>query len=113
MLVSCDFDSDLGEGLVMRKFAVVMIATLLGGCAFPNQVHRFGVEYNTALANMNNEQTLVNILRARDGMPSQTSSVSQFRGSINLTAGASLNAQLKGSGLTDVTGSGTSSTVQT
>lgn len=97
----------------MRILAPVMLSALLGGCAFSPQVNRFGVEYNTALANMNNEQTLLNILRARDGMPTHFSSVSQFRGTINLTAGASMNAQLKGSGVTDANGSGLSNTTAT
>lgn len=97
----------------MRIFATVMLLALLSGCAFSPQVNRFGVEYNTALANMNNEQTLLNILRAREGMPTHFSSVSQFRGTINLTAGASMNAQIKGSGLTDASGSGTSNTTAT
>lgn len=97
----------------MRAYAIVSSSALLAGCAFPQQVNRFGVEYNSALASMNNEQTLLNILRARDGMPTHFSSVSQFRGTINLTAGAGLNAQLNGSGVTDATGSGTSSTTET
>ncbi|MEE4455194.1 hypothetical protein V2S85_26475 [Novosphingobium resinovorum] len=63
---------------------------------------------------MNNVQTLINILRARDGMPTQFSSVSQFRGNINLTASASVNGQLRGEGLTSVIGAtGSDTTVTT
>jgi hypothetical protein len=97
----------------MRK--IVIVASLLAttACAFPQQVQRFGVEYNTALANMQNEQTLLNVLRARDGMPTHFTSVSQFRGSISLQGGGSLNAQLRGSGLTqtDTNGSTLSNVV--
>lgn len=98
----------------MRLLVTVLTAAgMLGGCAFPHQVQRFGVEYNAALAEMQNEQTLLNLLRARDGMPTHFTSVSQFRGSVALTAGASLNAQLRGSGLTRTVGSGSSLTQAT
>lgn len=98
----------------MRSFAIPSLCLLVSGCAFPAQVQRFGVEYNSALETMNNEQTLLNILRARDGMPTHFTSVSQFRGTINLTAGASFNGQFKGSGVTDtVTSGATSSTAST
>jgi hypothetical protein len=81
----------------MRLVATVAACLALGACAYPAQVQRFGVEYNTALAEMNNEQTLLNILRAKDGMPTHFTSVSQFRGNINLTTAASLNGSLRGS----------------
>jgi len=95
----------------MRVLAAVSLLTLLGGCAFSRQVERFGVEYNTALAGMNNEQTLLNILRAKDGMPTHFTSVSQFRGNLSLTASASLNGQLRGDTLTNTLVSGFSNTV--
>lgn len=97
----------------MRMLSIFIPCITLGACAFPTQVQRFGVEYNTALAEMNNEQTLLNILRARDGMPTHFTSVSQFRGNINLTAGASLNGQLRGSGLTQALTSGFTNTAAT
>lgn len=95
----------------MRTIALVGLCGLLGGCAFSGQMQRFGVEYNAALAEMSNEQTLVNILRARDGMPTHFIAVSLFRGSVNLTAGGSLNGQLRGSGLTNAAVTGFSNTV--
>jgi len=98
----------------MRVVATVAACVALSACAYPAQVQRFGVEYNTALAEMNNEQTLLNILRAKDGMPTHFTSVSQFRGNINLTTAASLNASLRGSGLTQaLTNSGSSTTATT
>lgn len=97
----------------MRILAVLALCVSLSACAFPTQVQRFGVEYNAALAEMNNEQTLLNVLRARDGMPTHFTSVSQFRGNINLTASASLNGQLRGSGLTEALASGFSNTAAT
>lgn len=97
----------------MRVLGAIVACAMLGACAFPSHVERFGVEYNTALAGMNNEQTLLNILRARDGMPTHFTSVSQFRGNINLTAAASINSQLRGEGLTQAIASGFSNTTAT
>lgn len=97
----------------MRVLGAVSLCAMLGACAFSPQVERFGVEYNSALAGMNNEQTLLNILRARDGMPTHFTSVSQFRGNINLTATASVNGQLRGEGLTQAIASGLSNTTAT
>lgn len=97
----------------MRVLVTVGLCAALGACAFPKHVERFGVEYNSALAGMNNEQTLLNILRARDGMPTHFTSVSQFRGSINLTGSASLNGQFRGEGLTQAIVSGFNNTSAT
>lgn len=97
----------------MRSLPVLGLCSILSACAFPTQVERFGVEYNSALAGMNNEQTLLNILRAKDGMPTHFTSVSQFRGNINLTGNASLNGQLRGEGLTQTVVEGFSDTVAT
>lgn len=85
----------------MRFLAILAACPLVGACAFPTTVQRSGVEYNSALAEMNNEQTLLNILRAKDGMSTHFKSVSQFRGNINLTVGGRFNAQVRGAGLTN------------
>jgi hypothetical protein len=97
----------------MRALKAISLCALLGACAFSRDVQRFGVEYNAALAGMTNEQTLLNILRAKDGMPTHFTSVSAFRGNINLTAGASINGQLRGQGLTETLVSGFTNTMQT
>lgn len=103
----------LALGGLMRVLATIGLCAALGACAFPKHVERFGVEYNSALAGMSNEQTLLNILRARDGMPTHFTSVSQFRGNINLTGVASLNGQLRGEGLTQAIVSGFTNTSAT
>jgi hypothetical protein len=82
-------------------------ALMLSGCAFQQQVHRYGVDYNEALSSMSNEQTLLNILRASKGMPTHFSSVNRFNGTLSMKASGSVNGALRGSGLTttDTTGS--------
>lgn len=85
---------------------VSLIALAVGGCAFPQQVERFGVEYNTALATMSNEQTLLNILRAKEGLPAHFTSVNRFNGTLGMKAAGSLNSVLRGDGLTSTVNSG-------
>jgi hypothetical protein len=97
----------------MRTLRVLGLCVLVSGCAFTKQVQQFGVEYNTALAGMNNEQALLNILRAKDGMPTHFTSVSQFRGTLNLTASANVNGQLKADSLTRAITSGFTNTAAT
>lgn len=82
-------------------------ALILSGCAFPTHVQRFGVDYNEALASMANEQTLLNVLRASKGMPSHFTSVSRFTGTLAMKASASMNGQLRGTGLTSASADGT------
>lgn len=86
---------------------------MLSACAFPTQVQRFGVEYNEALSSMSNEQTLLNVLRASKGMPTHFTSVSRFTGTLSMKASGSLNAQLRGSGVTRTATSGSSLTTAT
>lgn len=85
-----------------------LIALTLSGCAFQGQVERFGVEYNSALATMTNEQTLLNILRAKEGLPAHFTSVNRFNGTLGMRANGSLNGVLRGDGLTSTVNSGDS-----
>lgn len=71
------------------------LAALLSGCAMPRAVHRIGVEYNTAVAGMANDLTLLNIVRAKEDMPLHYTSVSRLSGSVTVKGTANLNAQIK------------------
>lgn len=85
----------------MIRLFFISLPFLVTGCAFPQQVQRFGVEYNSALETMSNEQTLLNIVRAKNGMPAHFTSVNRFTGNMNMKAAASLNAALRGEGIVD------------
>ena len=58
-------------------------------------VERQTVEYNTAAAQMANELTLLNIMRAEEDLPIYYTSISRLTGSVQLTASGGFNAQLK------------------
>jgi len=58
-------------------------------------VERLTVEYNTAAAQMANELTLLNIIRAEEDLPIYYTSISRLTGSVQLTASGGFNAQLK------------------
>jgi hypothetical protein len=81
-----------------RQALAVGIVVFLGGCAFPNRVHRMAVEYNTAVANMADELTLLNIARAKIGMPLHYTAASRVSGSITVGATAGFNGALKDHG---------------
>jgi hypothetical protein len=83
-----------GEGLRNQLLALAPVL-LLAGCAMPGAVHRIGVEYNTAVAGMANELTLLNIVRAKEDMPLHYTAVSRLSGSVTLKGTASVNGQLK------------------
>jgi hypothetical protein len=61
----------------------------------PQTVQRIGVEYNTAVAGMADELALLNVVRAKEGMPLHYTSVSRLSGSITLKATSGVNEQLK------------------
>lgn len=67
----------------LRPLLLVALAvTALGGCAFPRAVQRVGADYNGAVAGMSNELTLLNIVRAKDGLPLHYTSVGRLSGSV-------------------------------
>jgi hypothetical protein len=69
---------------------------VIGGCAFPGAVQRVAVEYNSAVANMANELTLLNIMRAYEDLPLHYTTVSILRGNITVKTGGSINSALRG-----------------
>lgn len=82
----------------MKKRALGMtLALLCSGCAAPGTVQRIGVEYNSAVAGINNEVTLLNILRAKEGLPSHYTSVNRISGALTLKATGGFNVALKNS----------------
>jgi hypothetical protein len=66
-------------------------------------VQRQTVEYNNAAAQMTNELTLLNIIRAKEDLPIYYTSISRLTGSVQVTASGGVNAQVRTS---SVAGSG-------
>lgn len=117
--------------LPLSRLQAMCAFSLLTGCALPGQVQRFNVEYNTAVAGMADQLTLLNIARAKEGVPTFYTSVSQITGTITVKATANVTGQFKadqptttssttnqsalgsGTSLSNVTGSGTSGSLST
>ncbi|MDO9077272.1 MAG: hypothetical protein Q7U72_07455 [Brevundimonas sp.] len=85
----------------MRIATILVLAAGLAGCAAPGAVQRIAVDYNTAVAGMTNEVTLLNILRAKEGMPMHFTSFGRLTGSLIVTAGTSQNFQDRDDTVTD------------
>jgi len=79
----------------MRKLCAVACVTILSGWAAAGTVQRIGVDYNTAVAGMANEVTLLNVLRAKEHLPIHYTSFSRMSGSLIVTAATSLNSQIR------------------
>lgn len=76
--------------------ANITVATAaLSGCMMPGRVQRATVEYNSAVYGMSNQLTLLNIARAKEGLPTFYTSVSRLSGSISVKGAAGFNAALK------------------
>lgn len=94
-----------------RSYLFLLIG--LTGCSFPGTVQRIAVDYNTTVAGMTNEVTLLNIVRAKEGMPLQYTGFNRMSGSISVTGTAKVNGALKGSGISDENTSQTAGTAIT
>lgn len=88
----------------MIKYTFLASAILLTGCVHSKKVKNFGVDYNVALESMANEQALLNILRAKEGMPAHFTSVNRFTGVLNLQANTGISGQLGGKSSTNTLG---------
>lgn len=94
----------------MRKCIILASAVLLSGCAFPRAVQRIGVEYNSAVAGMANELTLLNILRAKEDLPLHYTGVTRLDGSIIVKGGANVNGTFRANQTTDTDATATTTT---
>lgn len=88
-----------------RRFRGALMAFLLtsaAGCALPSTVQRLGADYNSAVAGLSDELTLLNIVRAREGLPLHYTTFGRLSGSLTVRGSASLNTQLRESAPTDL-----------
>lgn len=98
----------------MKRSVVAMTGlALLSGCAFPNAVHRMGVDYNTAVADMTNELTLLNIVRAKEQLPLHYTSLGRLNGNLTIKGSASFGDEIRGSEITKTTSASPSSVDKT
>ena len=105
----------LGEigGKHMRR-SLAFAPLLLAGCAVPTTVQRIGVGYNTAVANLTDQLTLLNVVRAHHGYPLHYTSLTRLSGSLTFkgTAGIGSQFNLKGHDNTTTTSTGDSNAVE-
>jgi len=85
----------------MKPYAWIAILFALTSCSFQHGVQRINVDYNNTLEDITNELTLLNILRAKEGMPLHYTSVQRLSGSLTFKAIAGLNTQIKANAPTD------------
>jgi hypothetical protein len=83
--------------ILVAAAAIAGFALICTGCAMQKQVQRQTVEYNTAVFGMANQLTLLNIARAKEGLPTFYTSISRLTGTITVKTAASFGAQIKAS----------------
>ncbi len=80
---------------MFRPLLSLCLALATSGCAMGGTISRMSVDYNEAVARMFDEQTLLNILRAKERMPQHYTSVSALRGNVTVKANAGLELTLE------------------
>ncbi|CAO1654817.1 hypothetical protein [Parasphingorhabdus sp. NYA22] len=85
--------------------SMLLVSSLLTGCAFNEQLHGVAVNHNKLVADTANEITLLNIVRAKNRQPMHYTSMKTLRGNMSVSTTASLGAgiveQTIGSTFTD------------
>ncbi len=89
--------------LVSAKSGIVVAACLVAGCAFKPQVTGMAVDYNKFVADATNQQTVINILRARDREPMHFTSFSKIAGTAIVDTKASFESSIGGKGTKETT----------
>ena len=97
----------------MKNFIVTITTALaISGCAFPRHLHEMGVDFNHAVARINDENTLLNVLRARDYRTMHFTAVTAFNGSVSLQGNLGLQSSIGGGSTTrGLDGMGTLNTI--
>ena len=89
----------------MKLFIGMVIAITLGACSFSDTAQSINVNYNSTIEGITNELTLLNVVRAKEGLPLHYTSVQRLTGSLTLKAIGGFNAQVKAAAPTDLTSS--------
>ncbi len=85
----------IGNRPTLRFAAAIAGALLLNGCAFAPQLKRVAVDQNQMVAEIEDELTLLNIVRASHRFPLHFTAVSEVNGNATLNGGVSLDATLE------------------
>ena len=96
--------SGIGFPKLLKLAGRLAITTgLVSSCSLSETTKQINVDYNYTIEAITNELTLLNIMRAREGLPLHYTSVARLTGSVILKGTAGFNASLKGSAPTDTT----------
>lgn len=68
----------------------------------PETVQRLGADYNSAVAGLADELTLLNVVRAHEGLPLHYTSFGRLTGSFTVRGSGGLNAQIRTAAPTDL-----------
>ena len=72
----------------MRKaLAICASAMCLGGCSLSSYITSSAVDYNATIEDVNNQQLVINVLRARDQAPLYFTELGQIHGVMSASAG--------------------------
>ena len=82
--------------LISAKTGITVAACVVAGCAFKPQTTGMAVDYNKFVADATNQQTVINILRARDREPMHFTSFSKIAGQATINANAEFGASIGG-----------------
>ncbi len=80
--------TDFSKGDAAMKRTMILLAAMgstVSGCAFRPELERVAVDQNQLVANVTNETTLLNILRARDYQPMHFTTFSELSGNVEVT----------------------------
>ncbi len=75
-----------------RLYGATILA--LTGCAFPHALERVAIDENAVVARTTDTVALLNILRARDGLPLHFTSFTRLSGNVDFAANASAGASV-------------------
>ncbi len=95
--MNCD-RQDAGRSVIsfsLRRVGILILVILQSACSLSETTQRINVDYNYTIEGITNELTLLNIARAREGMPLHYTSVQRLTGSVTLKSIAGFNAAVK------------------
>jgi hypothetical protein len=72
----------------LQRLVALLACLSLGACSFASAITRSSIDYNETVEDVTNNMLVVNILRARDGVPLYFTDLSQLRGSMTVQATA-------------------------
>lgn len=84
--------------MLRKSGLVVLLASLLGGCAFHPQLRQVALDHNAMLAEAEDQLTLLNIVRASERFPMHFTAITSLRGGASLTTSAEIGSSFPEAG---------------